>query len=312
MPDFDPAYGYTLEQLLSVTAPPEPEGFVDFWRTRYLKALAVNPDPQLTNPNHEHPVYICYDLHYRSTEDFPIGGWFLLPKHGRIKRGVIVGHGYGGREAADFDLPVADAAWLFPCFRGLSRSRRWPISDDPAYHVLHDIDKRDEYLLGKCVADLWLAVSALLQLAPEVAGHIAYMGISFGGGIGALALPWECRIQRAHFNVPSFGHHPLRMTLPTWGSAAAIQAYQRTDRHVLDTLSYYDAAIAAKYLKIPVHVAAALADPVVAPPGQFSIYNAIPGQKQLFVLEKGHADYPSKVNQERALARALQDFFSGL
>ena len=46
------------------------------------------------------------------------------------------------------------------------------------------------------------------------ARRLDYMGISFGGGIGALALPWDERFHRAHLNVPSFGHHPLRLTLP--------------------------------------------------------------------------------------------------
>lgn len=203
MTDFDPSYGYSLNQLLAVDAPPEPRGFAEFWRSPYRDAMQVLPAPQLSNVDDSHPFYRCYDLKYQSTEGFVIGGWFLQPKHSAIKRGVIVGHGYGGREAPDFDLPIADAALLFPCFRGLSRSRRWPVSDNPAYHVLHDIDKRDQYILGKCAADLWLAVSALLALAPEASGHIAYMGISFGGGIGALALPWERRVQRAHFMPPT-------------------------------------------------------------------------------------------------------------
>ncbi len=159
---------------------------------------------------------------------------------------------------------------------------------------------------------MWLAVSSLLALFPHTAGRLAYLGISFGGGIGALALPWDNRIRYAHFNVPSFGHHPLRMQLPTWGSAAAVQNYQREHGNVLATLSYYDAAVAAQGLRVPVHVAAALSDPVVAPPGQFCIYNALPGKKKLFILEKGHSDYPGQANQEKALLLELQEFFSEL
>jgi len=134
------------------------------------------------------------------------------------------------------------------------------------------------------VEDLWLAVSSLLKLFPATAGHLAYLGSSFGGGIGALALPWDMRIQRAHFNVPSFGNHPLRLQLPTWGSAAAMQKYQREHGNILVTLNYYDAAIAAQSIQVPVHIAVALADPVVAPPGQFSIYNALRGKKNCLCL----------------------------
>jgi cephalosporin-C deacetylase len=290
--DYDPSHSYALEQLLCIEAPPEPDNFSQFWQLRYKQAIELTPNPTLTSSNHSHIDFECYDVVFRSFEDFPIAGWFIYPKNGSVKRAIVVGHGYGGRDSPDFHLPITDAAFLFPCFRGLSRSRSWPISEDPYYHVLHDIDKPHDYILGKCVADLWLAVSAIIQLIPEVVGHIAYLGTSFGGGIGALALPWERRIQRAHFR--------------------ALQDYQKQHSHVLETLSYYDAAVAARHIDVPVHIAAALADPVVAPVGQYSIYNAIPNQKQLFVLQMGHAEYFDKVRQDQALLIELKDFFDTL
>ncbi|NOT13688.1 MAG: deacetylase [Methylococcaceae bacterium] len=313
MYNFDPSYGYSLEKLLRIATPASPDNFAEFWQARYEKVmLLTSPYPRLKPSSQTHPNFECYDINYRSTNNYDIGGWLLIPKNGSIRRGIIVGHGYGGRDGPDFHLPIDNAAFLFPCFRGLSRSRRWPISDNPSFHVLHDIDKKDHYILGGCVEDLWLAVSVLLNVCPAVSGHIAYLGISFGGGIGALALPWESRIQRAHLNVPSFGNHPLRLQLPTLGSAAAVQAYQRERGNALATLAYYDAAIASRYTQAPVHVAAALADPVVSPPGQFSIYNALPPNKKLFLLDWGHADYAGQFEQQRALLSDLQEFLHDL
>jgi cephalosporin-C deacetylase len=80
----------------------------------------------------------------------------------------------------------------------------------------------------------------------------------------------------------------------------------------LETLQYYDAAVAARYLRIPVQVAAALFDPVVAPPGQFAVFNALPGPKDLFVLDAGHADYPRKAEQDHQLREVLRRFFAPL
>ncbi|MEE9397308.1 MAG: acetylxylan esterase [Methylococcales bacterium] len=312
MPDLDPTDKYTLEQLLAIEPPPQPENFGAFWQARYARAMEQQPRPWLNHSNVLHPDFECYDFNYHSTDNFEIGGWVLIPKHAPVTRGVVVGHGYGGRNKPNFDIPISGAAFLFPCSRGLSRSRRWPISDDPQYHVLHDIDKKDRYILGGCVEDLWLAVSALLVLFPAAASHVAYFGTSFGGGIGALALPWDSRIQRAHFRVPSFGHHPLRLQLPTRGSAAAVQRFQREHGSVLDTLAYYDAAVAARNIQVPIHVAAALVDPAVTPPGQFSIYNAILAEKKLFVFEKGHSNYPRLAAEEKALQSELREFFSEL
>ncbi|HYE36650.1 acetylxylan esterase [Methylocaldum sp.] len=311
-PSFDPTYGYSLESLLRVGWPEEPGDFVDFWESRYRRTLTIHPDPEMTRCKGDHPDFDVYDIGYRSTDGFIIGGWLLKPKREPIRRGLVVGHGYGGREAPDFDLPVGEAVILFPCFRGLARSRRPPVPDNPAGHVLYEIDRRDRYILGGCVEDLWLAVSTLISAFPHIEGHIGYLGISFGGGIGALALPWEPRIRIAHLNVPTFGHHPLRLTLRTLGSGEAVRRYERRHGSVLETLRYYDAACAARHIHIPVHVAAALFDPVVAPPGQFAIYNALAGPKSLFVLQAGHSDYPEQREQERELLAELRTFFEPL
>jgi cephalosporin-C deacetylase len=309
---FDPGYGYQPADLLAVTPPDYPTDFAAFWQARHQAVRCLDPQPVLTPTTWPHPDYAVMDLSYHSTDGLVIGGWALLPRSGRIRQGYVVGHGYGGRDAPDFDLPVHDAVLLFPCVRGISRSRHPPISDNPAYHVLHDIDKRDRYILGGCVEDLWLAVSALLALFPDTFGHVGYLGISLGGGLGALALPWDERIQRGHLNVPSFGHYPLRLQLPTCGSGDAVRRYERETGHVMETLQYYDAASAARFITQPVHVAAALFDPCVAPPGQFAIYNALPGPKQLFVLDAGHFEYPGMSHQHALLKQELSAFFETL
>ena len=309
---FDPSYGHTLESLLEVPLPNEPEDFQSFWLARYQKALNIHPQMVLSKNNALHAHYQIIDIAYESTDGFRIGGWMLIPKSGQLRKGMVVGHGYGGRDGPDFDLPISDTVFLFPCFRGLSRSACHGVSSNPAYHVLHDIDKPDRYLLGGCVEDVWVGVTALLQLFPELEGHIGYQGTSFGGGIGSMSVAWDPRIQLAAFNVPSFGHQALRLGLATTGSGAAVSMYHRRHGNVMDTLQYYDAALSARHISIPVHVAAALFDPVVAPPGQFAVYNGLSGPKQLFVATAGHFDFPGREEQESKLLNELKTFFDPL
>lgn len=306
---FDPSYGYSLEDLLAVEAPLPPADFAAFWQARYSRVLQVHPRPRIQHTGKDHGNYEVYDLRYGSTDNFIIHGWVWIPKNQPVTRGLVIGHGYAGCEEPEFRLQLKGTALLFPSFRGLARSQHPAISANPASHVLHDIDKPDRYILGGCVEDLWLAVSTMLLLFPATRGHIGYAGISFGGGIGALALPWEPRIQRAHLNVPSFGHHPIRLQLPTIGSAAAVQHYQQQYGNALATLQYYDAANAARFIHQATHVALALFDPAVAPPGQFAIYNALSELKSLFVLEAGHFSYPHQAVQEQELLKELEDFF---
>ena len=310
---FDPTYGYTLATLLNVSSPKEPMYFDEFWQKRYRHALTVNPAPQIALINEDKFGWRVFSIGYTSTDSFPIKGWLLVPTLGEVKRGFIVGHGYGGRNEPDYHLPFTDAALLFPCFRGLSLSTHPTISNESNYHVLHNIECKDDYILAGCVDDAWVSVSALLSLFPSLVGHLGYLGVSFSGGIGALALAFELRISKGHLNIPTFGHLPLRLRLESIGSARSIQQYYCAHKKTaLKTLTYFDAALAAKRIKIPMHCACALFDPCVAPPGQFAIYNALPKQKQLYVLEAGHHNYQYQLHQENELLNQLNIFFESI
>lgn len=310
---FDPNYGYSLAQLLAVGTAKAPAGFLEFWQQRYQKALRLAPLPKVTFLSTDKSGWQVFDIRYTSTDQRQIRCWLLLPKYGVVKRGFVIGHGYGGREGPDWHLPLQDSALLFPCFRGLGLSQQDDISADPFWHVRHYLNDANQYVLGGCVEDLWMGVSALLSLFPYLEGKLGYLGISFAGGIGALALASERRIARAHFNVPTFGNQPLRLRLPSQGSANSVQQYYHEHKkQTLKVLRYYDAATAAKYIQIPVHCACARFDPCVAPPGQFAIYNALPGEKQLFVLDAGHYNYPNQAQQQEQLLNELEDFFAPL
>lgn len=309
---FDPTHGYSVNELLKLEPPEPPADFETFWRRRYARAMKVAPKPKLRDTGADWKRWRVFDLSYSSTDRVRVKGWILLPVSGVVRRGFVIGHGYSGRTEPDVHLPFEDAALVFPCFRGLGLTRHSTISSDPQWHVLHDIQDRDRYVLGGCVEDLWCGVSALLRMCPEVAGHVGCLGVSFGGGIGALALPWDERIQRAHFNVPTFGHQPLRLKLGSTGSAASVQRFARKHPHVLETLRYFDAATAARFVRQPAHCACAKFDPSVAPAGQFAVFNGLAGRKSLFPLTAGHHAYENQAEEERELLREIDSFFRDL
>jgi cephalosporin-C deacetylase len=309
---FDPTYGTTEKDLLSVASPDPPRDFESFWkeRRRAAEAVDVAPETEPADPAFATPHHRAYRWSYRSTRDVRIRGWLLVPYPGPAKRGFIVAHGYGGRTAPDRDLPFQDAVLAFPCLRGLSLSRLPGVPADPYGHVLHGIERPETYIHGGCVEDIWCGVSALLRLHPEVEGRIGFLGISFGAGIGAMALAWEPRVSRAHLNVPSFGNHPLRLQCPTVGSGEAVRAYVARGGNPFPALAYHDAASAARFVRIPVHCALARFDPAVAPPGQFSVFNALAGERSLTILRAGHFPYPEAEQEAARLRIELERFFA--
>lgn len=294
---FDPTYGYGPAELEQVGPPAnQPADFADFWRQRYAAARAVEVAPRrsrLPLRSRRHGVH-TYTVSFTSTDGVRIGGWLTVPSDGRVERGIVLGHGYGGRGAPDTAPLVPRAAVIQPVARGLGRRSRIPgVPEDPGGHVLHGIASRETYIHGGCAADVWCAATALTTLVPESAARLDYVGTSFGGGIGALALPWDARFSSAHLEVPSFGNHPLRVTLDCVGSGAAVRARYLAHPEVLDVLAYFDAATAAAHIRVPVQVAAALFDPAVPPPGQFAVHNALPGPRHLHILPAGHYDHPT-------------------
>lgn len=308
--DFDPRYGYDLEALHKVEAPLPPDDFVAFWQALCRDARAVQPLPVSREIHSPVADLRLFEIEFTSRDSCRIGGWLTLPRSGPVRRGVVVGHGYGGRDGPDLKLPMRDAAAIFPCARGMSRSAHPRVPADANRHVVCGIHDRRSYVLGGCAADtVWCAASALHELVPETMARLDYMGISFGGGIGALALPWDERFASGHLNVPTFGNHPLRLTLPCVGSGEAIRHYHRHCGDVLGVLRYFDAASAARHLHIPMHLAPALFDPAVPPPGQFAICNATAGPRQLFVLQAGHYEHAGKADEDQRLLVSLIAFF---
>lgn len=294
---FDPTYGHDLHALLNVGAPAAPEGFEAFWRGRYEQTLAVPPRVSTRPTPLSNDLYDIREIEFDSLGGFRVGGWVSIPRSGPVEMGIVMGHGYGGREMPEaWDRP-RPVAVIFPCARGFHRSAHpdWP--GESSGHVVKGIESKETYSHGFCVADLWAAASALVELVPQVADNLVYWGGSFGGGIGAMAVPWDRRIRRAFFDVPSFGNHPLRVTFPCTGSGESVRQRYLRDPDVLNVLAWFDAAVHARQITVPTMVAAAMFDPAVPPPGQFAVYNALTCEKKLQVRTAGHFTFPEEVAQ---------------
>lgn len=296
---FDPTYGYSREELLRIGAPADmPPDFASFWQETFADTIARPLNLELR------PAAVSGDTEVREVffdtlAGFRVGAWLVLSRKRPLTRGAVIGHGYGGRQGPELNGHVG--ACLFPCMPGFNLSGCQGVPADAAHHVLHGIESRDGYILRACVATIWSAVSALRELCPEVGDDISYLGGSFGGGLGALALPWDGRIRRAYLGVPTFGHHPLRLQCPCTGSGESVRLYAQEHPEVIDVLRYYDAATAATFVKVPVLAASALFDPAVPPPGQFAVCNSLAGPRRLFILSAGHFEYPDRAAEERSL-----------
>lgn len=307
---FDATYGYDEATLRDVGAPGEPPGFERFWTDLYARARAVATRPMLTPAGTSHGFEV-FDVELTSLSGVRLGGWVLLPADGVIDRALVISHGYGGREAIDPAEVPPNTAAIFPVARGLpTRSELPGVPTAGADHVLHGIDSVETYIHGGCAADVWCAASALLEILPTPPPRLGYVGGSFGGGIGALALPWDDRFDAGVLRVPSFGNHDLRLTMPCTGSGESVRHYVAARPQTREVLRFFDAATAARRIRIPMLLAPARWDPSVPPPGQFAVCNAVSGSTRFVVLDAGHVEYPSQADDDARYLAALHEFFA--
>jgi len=195
----------------------------------------------------------------------------------------------------------------------MSADSRLPLNDCWK-HVVHGIEEPETYVLGPCAAVLWRAVDVVEKLAAKSGLSMHYVGWSFGGGMGALMLPWEPRYLGAELGQPTFGWHDFRLQHQCEGSGEAVRLRYRDAQDIRRTLSCFDAVSAIRRVRIPVVFACSIFDPCVPPPGQFAVANSHPGPKQISEFSTGHFDFvhAGQEAENRAHRENVRGFFPQL
>jgi len=303
---------YSLRDLLAPPLPPpEPGDFDAFWRETFDELGTGPVEWSVARELPPTPTHRIEEIRFASSTGERVVAWLVVPADAeRTARGLVVGHGYGGRLEPDLDRVPAGTAAIFPVAPGLPANAPGRFPATAERHVLAGIDSRRTYSHRYAVADLWRAATVLLDAAPVAAASLDYLGGSFGGGIGAMALPWDARFRRASLDVPSFGHHPLRLTRRSTGSGEAVRRHVSAHPEAQDVLRYFDAAVSARRIRIPVHVSAAVLDPAVDPRGQFAVYHALGGARRLTVRAVGHLAHPAEAASDALAAQDAADFLA--
>lgn len=303
---FDPTHGYTPEQLRALAPPPAPSGFDAFWQATYRETAGVPLDLQVKELESPVATHRLAEVRHRTLDGLAVGAWLVTPKDRPLRMAAVIGHGYGGPGAPTF--PARDAVLLITCAPGFALSAQPGLPDQAMEHVVYGLAQRETYLIRHCVAALWSSAWVLRELVPAACAMLVYRGDSFGGGLGALMLPWEPLYRRGYLGVPTFGHQPLRARLACNGSGDAVQRYLVQHPDALEVLRHFDAATAATRIRIPVLCAPAHFDPAVAPAGQMAVANALRSTGEVFEISAGHFEHPGLAAELVELDRRTESF----
>ncbi|WP_423494313.1 acetylxylan esterase [Microbacterium esteraromaticum] len=288
---FDGSYGHTLDTLRDIAPIAATPAFAVQWRRWRTEARLVDAAPRILSTEQRGRRDVSL-IEHSGADGTRLRAWYVAPTSGHPRVGVVHSHGYGGRDRVEYGRVPADAAAIFPVARGLGALNAGVGAPEPVgEHVLAGLASADDYVPGLCARDLWLAADALVSLAGEL--PLYYVGESFGGGIGALAAPWDDRFIGATLVVPTFGHYDERLAVPCLGSGEYQRMHVQQHPEAREQLRLFDASTSAAFFTISVRVEAALWDQSVPPQGQFAVANAVPHNLlELRVLPAGHAEYP--------------------
>lgn len=289
---FDGSYRFDLSALRAVEPAPPPARFAERWHQWRAAAASVAAEPAVLDEFDRDGRRVRL-IEHTAVDGVRLRAWMAEPLDRPARIGIVHGHGYGGRDDVDFTRVPADAAVIFPVARGLGALNAGvgaPLLREA--HVLGGVDDPDLFVLGLCARDLWLVADALSELAGPL--PLYYVGESFGGGVGALSIPWDSRYIGATLVVPSFGQYDERLAVSCLGSGEIMRRYIQQHPEDRTSLTWFDASSAALFCRIPVRVEAARWDQYVPPPGQFAVANGF-ADLDLHVLPAGHAEYPGDV-----------------
>ncbi len=285
MPDSIP---FDKTEMLKIKGDTPIPGFREFWMKQYAAArawkCAYTVEDELWSPE---PGTRIYKVRFTSVDGCSIGMWISRPENscgGRLRA-----HGYGNPATP----PVAEKGGrtiASPCVRGLGLSQCKDIPWQTGEHAKHNFEDPENYVITGGVRDLWIALTIMIDMFPDTAGNIVCGGSSLGGGMGAMAIPWDERIHYGDLSVPTLGgrillDYPVKEGSP--GESRRQKAFESEAN--MRTIDLCNASAAASFIKVPTLITPALCDNVVPPPGQFAVANSIPEEyKFMRIREIGH------------------------
>lgn len=298
---------YTKEELLKIKGDKPVDGFQDFWKAQYASARAWNGkyhvEDELWSPV---PGCRIYKVRFTSIDGFSIGMWISRPVESI--GGSLVAHGYGNVSMPPVTAHT-DRTIVHPCVRGLGLSQCKEIPWRLDAHAGYGFDEPNRYVLVGGVRDLWIALTIMIDMFPDTADNVVCRGGSLGGGMGALAIPWDERIHYGDLNVPTLGgrivlDYPVAPHTP--GNTRKEKALaSEAGMRIIDLCN---ASAAAQFIRVPTLITPALSDHSVPPPGQFAVANSIPEEYRILrIREVGHA---SPTEADTALEEELAEIRS--
>lgn len=304
MPPFD----LPLEALRAYESDEKPpDDFAAFWDATLEEASeAWWPAQFARNADSLFQTVAVYDVTFAGFAGDPIRGWLITPTDAPGPLPCVVQFvGYGGGRSTPHDhLHVATAGLAHFIMDTRGQGAGWSAgstgdphaADGPSVpgFLTRGIDDPQRYYYRRLFTDAVCAVRAAGSHAAVDADRIAVSGASQGGGI-ALAAAGLCgdAVRALVCDVPFLCNFSRALEITDADPYAELARYLAVHRdaeaRVMQTLQYFDGLHFAPRVTAPSLLSVGLCDLVCPPSTVFSVYNRIPGDRQIEVYRyNGH------------------------
>lgn len=290
---------------MSLVLPDLPEDFDDFWAAAKKEADSVRLDFRRGRAKAEAPPGTSVDLiDFLSVGGRTLHGWFArpaepghapaflwIPPYGRAS---VLPNEYGTRPGF---------ASLSFNFHGLDAFHEEVYSPTAGYFADGAGDPRT-WVFRRMTQDCLVALRVLQAQLEVDEQRIGAMGMSQGGGL-AIACGAHSPIARAVCaDMPFLAG--IRATLlkpvyryPLKELVDFMEGEPLGRERIFHTLSYFDTVNQAARCSVPTRVSLGLKDPASRPDSVRSVFEALPGRKELAELDWGHDWHPAMIGSNQ-------------
>ncbi len=276
---------------------PVPLDMERFWASTLLEARGHPLEPAFAPVDTGLSLISTFDVSFAGADGTRVQAWLHVPAGPRSRLPAVVEFvGYGGGRG----LPHERVMWAAAGYAHLVMDTRgqgstWSVGEtpdrDPVGAPAHPgfmtrgILDPLTYYYRRVYVDAVRAVEAV-RLHPAVdPGRVAVAGTSQGGGLSIVVAGLVPDLLAAMPEVPFLSDFPRSITFAETDPYAEIARYLKVHRdhvdRVLETLSYFDAAIVGRWAKAPALFSVALMDQICPPSTVFAAYNWYGGPKEI-------------------------------
>ena len=283
-----------------------PADFEEFWNAQKAELAKVPLDVKIEAVPQDDPRYEVFEVSFANINGLRSHGYLAKPKGATslpimISQPGMGNHPSGSKVSVPYVLRGAALGFLsldmsahdLPLEKTPETEAKW--QKLVAYPYIGSDDRMTYYYRQVCTG-MVRGIDYMTSRPDWNHKAIISSGGSQGGGLALIAAALDPRITAVVSIAPALGEHtgPLHGRPDAAPSNLIMGRDQKTpDPKIIAATAYYDTVNFARFVKVPVLMSSGLIDTACPPTTVLSIYNTLPGPKQLDLVPLlGHNQGP--------------------